>query len=344
MSIRRSCAEAGRGPRAARDRQAAQARQGHGADVSRQVRGRDERPRARPAPTGGRARTGCWTPDQPPLKPHHLADLFPALADEGLAALTEDIKAHGLREPIWLYQGQILDGRNRFAGCRALEIPCPTRDYEGDDPLGFVVSLNLHRRHLNESQRAMVAAKLANMRQGERTDLPPSENSPKVSQAKAADLLNISDFSLRAARKVRWQAQPEVIKAVEAGTMAVSAGAKLADQPAPVQRAVVQEIKRGAAKTVPAALRQVQGTAPPPTRTEGHWLDPLAQAQGVLRLAVQSFDSFGGMAAAIGRWSPEQRQMFRERVAYIDGVWQQFLRDYQALPEALRLAEEAPHA
>jgi hypothetical protein len=65
-------------------------------------------------------------------------------------------------------------------------------------PRAYVVSLNLRRRHLNESQRAMVAAKLATMRQGERTDLEPSANFQKVSQADAAKLLNVSPRSVAA--------------------------------------------------------------------------------------------------------------------------------------------------
>jgi hypothetical protein len=182
--------------------------------------------------------------------------------------LKADIAAYGLREPIWLYEGQILDGRNRHRACRELALAGPTRDYQGNDPLGFILSMNLHRRHLDESQRAMVAAKIANMRQGERTDLQPSENSPKVSQAKAAEMLNISDFSLKAAKKVYAEAQPEVIRAVETGTMAVSAAAKLAEQPVAVQRTVVKALESGSAKTVRVALQHAttahNGQAPTP--------------------------------------------------------------------------------
>jgi hypothetical protein len=63
----------------------------------------------------------------------------------------------------------------------------------------LVISLNLHGRHLSESQRAMVAAKLANMRQGERTDLEPSANWQKVSIRRAAEILNVSERSV-----ARW--------------------------------------------------------------------------------------------------------------------------------------------
>jgi hypothetical protein len=201
--------------------------------------------------------TGVWTPDQPVLEPHPLAELFPPLAAPELAALTADIAAQGLREPIALYEGQILDGRNRFHACQELGIACPTRDYTGPDPLAFVVSMNLQRRHLNESQRAMIAAKLATMRQGERTDVEPSANLQKVSTAKAAETMNISERLVMHAKKVRTGAQPEVVRAVEAGHLAVSAAAKLAAQPMGVQRAVVQELESGAANTVATALKHV---------------------------------------------------------------------------------------
>jgi hypothetical protein len=234
--------------------------------------------------------TGVWTPDQPALEPHPLAELFPPLAAPELAALTADIAAYGVHEAIVLFEGQILDGRNRFHACQTLGLPCPTRAYTGDDPLAYVVSLNLQRRHLNESQRAMVAAKLANMRQGARTDVQPQVNLPEVSNAKAADTLNISESLVKHAKKVQAEAQPEVIQAVETGHIAVSAAAKLAEQPVAVQRAVVQELETGAAKTVTAALQQVRGETnghpvhPPPdatweTKAEARWRRRLPEMQ-----------------------------------------------------------------
>jgi len=121
------------------------------------------------------------------LEFHPLANVFPLLEGEEFDALVADIQASGLCEPVWLYEGQILDGRNRYRACQVLGIECATRDYLGNDPLAFVLSMNLQRRHLDESQRAMIAARLATMRQGERTDLV--EISTKLSQAQAAGLV-----------------------------------------------------------------------------------------------------------------------------------------------------------
>ena len=121
------------------------------------------------------------------LEFHPLANVFPLLEGEEFDALVADIQASGLCEPVWLYEGQILDGRNRYRACQVLGLDCATRDYLGNDPLAFVLSMNLQRRHLDESQRAMIAARLATMRQGERTDLV--EISTKLSQAQAAGLV-----------------------------------------------------------------------------------------------------------------------------------------------------------
>ena len=91
-------------------------------------------------------------------------------------------------------------------------------EYEGDDPLGFVVSLNLHRRHLDESQRAMVARKLAIMRHGgDRKSDQAANLQLEMSVADAAKLMNVSERSVHHAKKVQSQGIPELVRKVEAG-------------------------------------------------------------------------------------------------------------------------------
>jgi ParB-like chromosome segregation protein Spo0J len=88
---------------------------------------------------------------------HHLANIFPLLKGAAFNDLVADIKTHGLREPICLYDGQILDGRNRYRACLKARIEPRFTTHKGKDPLAFVVSLNLKRRHLNASQLSFVA-------------------------------------------------------------------------------------------------------------------------------------------------------------------------------------------
>jgi hypothetical protein len=157
------------------------------------------------------------------ILPHPLADIFPALDDDALLALAQDIGAHGLRDNIVLYQGKILDGRCRYRACEIAGVIPSVTQYAGDNPLAFVVSRNLHRRHLNESQRAMVAARLANLQRG------ANQHSEGMPIGRAAELLNTSERSVARAREVLAHGNPELVEAVESGKLAVSAAAALAD-------------------------------------------------------------------------------------------------------------------
>jgi N6-adenosine-specific RNA methylase IME4/ParB-like chromosome segregation protein Spo0J len=172
---------------------------------------------------------------------HPYAEIFPLLEGEEFAQLVADIKAHGLHEPIVLYQDQILDGRNRYRACIAAGIECGSIPYTGDDPLGYVISLNLKRRHLSESQRAMVAAKLATMAQGARTDLSPIG---EKSQAEAAQLLNVGKRSVERAKEVHELGAPELQAAVERGQVSVSAAADIASRPQDEQREIIARGER----------------------------------------------------------------------------------------------------
>ena len=92
------------------------------------------------------------------MKPHPYADILPLLEGEAFDALVADIRANGLMEPITVYQDMVLDGRNRLRACTAAGVEPEFWEFNGDDPLAFVLSLNLHRRHLTPSQCAMVGA------------------------------------------------------------------------------------------------------------------------------------------------------------------------------------------
>jgi len=96
------------------------------------------------------------------LEVHPVADLFPMLADDELQDLAADIKERGLIQPIVLdTDGRILDGRNRHAACLLAGVAPEFVTYDGSDPNGYALSVNIARRHLTKGQQAMVIVKAA---------------------------------------------------------------------------------------------------------------------------------------------------------------------------------------
>jgi len=94
---------------------------------------------------------------------HPLADMFPLMKGEEFDALVADIKANGLHEEIILHEGKILDGRNRYRACLAAGHRLLTLDLDGlgyHDPLAYVISKNIHRRHLDAEQKRELIAEL----------------------------------------------------------------------------------------------------------------------------------------------------------------------------------------
>jgi len=156
------------------------------------------------------------------LKVHPIAALFPMLADGELQALAADIRENGLQQAVVIQGGTLLDGRNRLAACELAGVEPTFQEYEGDNPTAFIISSNLHRRHLSESQRASIADRMANMRQGERTDLEPSPNSDDVSLQESADLMHVGRSTVADARFVRHKS-PELADQVMAGEITVNA-------------------------------------------------------------------------------------------------------------------------
>lgn len=201
----------------------------------------------------------------PDLQVHPFADLFPMIEGAEFAALVADLKQHKLRDPIVLFGGKILDGRNRYKAIRSLdptfspktEPACFVEFPTGRDALAFVLSKNLARRHLTESQRAMVAADIETLRQGERR--AAKDANLQVSRDEAARLLKVSERSIASAKVVRAKGAPELRNAVKSGFVAVSTAEQLAELPAADQAEIVARGKTEilkAAKSIMAEQRE----------------------------------------------------------------------------------------
>jgi hypothetical protein len=102
------------------------------------------------------------------LKDHPFAGLFDLLSTRELADLSENIAAHGQREPVMIHRNMILDGRNRYRACRLKGLPVRYEQFPGtnDEALDYVISKNVYRRHLSSSQRALAMASYEEYRHG----------------------------------------------------------------------------------------------------------------------------------------------------------------------------------
>jgi N6-adenosine-specific RNA methylase IME4/ParB-like chromosome segregation protein Spo0J len=209
---------------------------------------------------------------------HPLANLFPLIEGAEFDQLVASIRANGLRDPIMVCDGLVIDGRNRQRACEAAEVDCIYQPLASDaDPLAFVLDKNLHRRHLNESQRGYIAAKLANMSQGARTDLAPID---ATSQDAAADRLHVSRRTVQRGAIVRDKAAPEIQREVERGTLALSAAAQAAAFAPEQQRKIAAEASAGRANVVRTVIKQqareqreqtLAGKIVSQTVSEQHW-------------------------------------------------------------------------
>ncbi len=180
-------------------------------------------------------------------KVHPAANIFPMLDGPAYEALKADIFANGVREPIVNYRGQLLDGRNRLKACKELGIePMEAELDEDTDPVAYVLSANLHRRHLLTSQRAMCAAKLAGLPVGanQHTKQGVSNDAPSLAAEQAADLFGVGRASVFRALDVLRNGSAYLIEQCEIGEIAVSLAAKLVDA-VPEKKKQTTIVKRG---------------------------------------------------------------------------------------------------
>lgn len=217
------------------------------------------------------------------LNTHSYADAFPLLEGDAWERFLADVKENGLlNKKIYTYRGDILDGRNRGRAAELLGLKVTFVPYDGDNPVAFVMSCNLHRRMYNESQRVMVVLKLATLKPGRpRKDRRPAD----MTAAEAAAIANVSPRLVEDGKFVRDHGVPELAAAIERGELTITAAKKVADlelaeQPAALQRILEagNTVARGA-----AAERELKRRKPANGERAG---DPGLQLQRTLQRAL----------------------------------------------------------
>ena len=176
---------------------------------------------------------------------HAACLLFPQLGNEELRELADDIKARGLLHAIVLYQGKILDGRNRYLACRLAGVKPRFVEWQGNgSPVEWVISENLIRRHLTPSQRAVIALDTLPLLEKEAKErqrlspgrgnkvgkiLPAFSSNGKASEA-AARLTKTNEKYVKSVKAISIQA-PDLLDAIRSGHLGVPDAVRLSKMP-----------------------------------------------------------------------------------------------------------------
>jgi hypothetical protein len=226
-------------------------------------------------------------PERP--APHPICLLMPSADEDELESLIADIRAHGLLDPIVLFESRILDGRNRAAACEAAGVAPRYVEFRGvrEEALMFVVSHNLKRRHLTKQAIAdtLVEAEDFNLHYelGEPAPHPDIKMSTQTTKtASSRELANaargaVSREMINATRKVKEKGEPELREAVKRGRIGVQDAAKVADLPPEQQKAIAASPKPRRAAQVAieaaksAATRSADGEGDPRAALRKAW-------------------------------------------------------------------------
>lgn len=200
---------------------------------------------------------------------HPLCTLFPRVVGAEFDALVADIRANGLRQAIVLHGDMILDGGNRYRACLEAGVNPHFEHYEGDSIVSFVLSANLHRRHLSPGQQAAIVSSAqdwakaqtaggsgANQHKSKPATLPDSSRDTVADRAAQS---GASERTQRMADKVA-KASPDLARQVAHGEISLpKAIEQISPKPAPhVEPMPEPEYEGPSAEEIRAAELQEQ--------------------------------------------------------------------------------------
>lgn len=173
---------------------------------------------------------------------HPLCTLFPRMGENEFQALVDDIQINGLRQPIVLHDGMILDGGNRYRACIEAGVTPRYITFDGDNLVSFVLSANLHRRHMSAGQQAAIVASAQDWAKAQR---PGGDR--KSNQGATLHLDSVAKRAAESGASVRTQ--------------------KMADKVAKADPELAKDVAHGKV-SLPKAVAAVEGKPPKPAKPQ----------------------------------------------------------------------------
>ncbi len=280
---------------------------------------------------------------------HPLCTLFPRMTDAEFNALCKDLTMNGLREPIVLHDGMILDGGNRYRACMESGIKPHFIEFKGPSIAAFVLSANLHRRHLSPGQQAVIVASVQDWRTaqshgGDRGNQHggPSQTAmlPLASVADRAAQSGASERTQRMADMVAKQS-PELAQQVARGEISLP---KAVQQIEPIESAentrAPSSVGNDRAKAVPVHSHDGDDSNPKPNANQRDNTSLAAQVEqlkfeleaaknGARELAhsLESYEAVSQGEHAIAK----EMAILRKQLATVEGTRDQYMNTCAAL-------------
>lgn len=234
---------------------------------------------------------------------HPAADLFPLLEGEAYESLKKNIAEHGLIQPIVLYDGKILDGRNRYRACRDAGIEPKFTEYTGDSPTAYAWQLNGERRHMTPGQLSAVATKMlpALQEEAKRRQVaageaygrgkkkvetsgtqPIDDGSEGRATNEAAKIVGVSNSTVKRTNYVKKR-DPELFAKIESGELTPTEAVKILKE---------RERETGRGKTGSKAkhIENIQRLA-----GEGYRASQIAEEIGIDERTVRTYANSAGI-------------------------------------------------
>lgn len=161
------------------------------------------------------------------LAQHPLSAAFPAMPENEIDALAEDIKKHGQRDAGVMFEGMVLDGWHRYLACGRAGIRFTSKELNGEDPVAYVLTKNLHRRHLTASQRAASIVAATNWRPRGYQDQSAPGADHSLTAKQLAEKAEVSERTIEHAKTAHEAGLGEAVREGRVSAKRAAAVAKL---------------------------------------------------------------------------------------------------------------------